>query len=131
MVPGSKLKPGPYYDKSRVMSCNNVIRLEEEPELTVNNGTFATGIFDNRADWHVLYLHSDLQTFKSSGPRKADRDVIARIPCTVAHGFVEHYSPYKMIVFPVTNISLKTLTFWLTHSSGEVVDLHGGNVSIE
>lgn len=125
--------PAPAYDTVNPRSANNVIRLESDPGLTINNGTYVTGIFDADADWHVLYLHSDLTSFKSSGPRKADRDVIARIPVTVSRGYMNHWEAvgHAYQTIPVPSISLKNLRFTLTNARGDVVDLHGGNISIE
>ena len=72
-------------------------------------------------------------SFKSSGPRTGDCDVVARVPVDVGYGYFCHWkptgSPHEF--FPVYNASLKTIHFQLTNAKGDAVDLHGGTVSIE
>jgi hypothetical protein len=124
---------GPPYDITNPMTCANVLRIEAEPTFIMENEVYTTGVFDAMADYHVVYLHSNLTNFRSSGPRQADRDVIARIPITVGYGSTNHWqptgSPHEF--FPVYGVSLKNIRFSLTDVKGIPLSLHGGNLSIE
>ena len=115
------------------MTCANVLRIEAEPTNIVENEIYETGVFDAMADYRVVYLHSNLTNFRSSGPRQGDRDVIARVPLTSGYGSTNHWqptgSPHEF--FPVYGLSLKNIRFSLTDVKGTPLSLHGGNVSIE
>lgn len=120
------------YDRTAPQSCQNVIRLEESPGYVFDANVYDTGFFDFQADWHILYVHSNLSTFQSSGPRMADRDVIARAPVTSGYGYMNHWQPQASpLWFPVPSVQLKNLRFRLTNAKGETVNLHGGNMAIE
>ena len=124
---------GPPYNVSNPMTCANVIRIEAEPSNVAENDVYETGVFDAMADYHVVYLHSNLTTYRSSGPRQGDRDVIARIPVQAGYGSTNHWqptgSPHEF--FPVYGLSLKNIRFTLTDSRGIPLNLHGGNMSVE
>ena len=124
---------GPPYDITNPCTCANVLRIEAEPYTVVENEVYETGVFDAMADYHVVYLHSNLTNYRSSGPRKGDRDVIARIPVDSGYGSTTHWkptgSPHEF--FPVYGVSLKNIRFSLTDTRGIPLNLHGGNVSIE
>ena len=124
---------GPPYDVANPMTCANVLRIEAEPTTIIDNEIYETGVFDAMADYHVVYLHSNLTNYKSSGPRAGDRDVVARVPVEVGYGSTNHWhptgSPHEF--FPVYGVALKNIRFSLTDVRGTPLSLHGGNVSIE
>ena len=124
---------GPPYDVTNPMTCANVLRIEAEPTTIIDNEIYETGVFDAMADYHVVYLHSNLTNYKSSGPRVGDRDVVARVPVEVGYGSTNHWhptgSPHEF--FPVYGVALKNIRFSLTDVRGTPLSLHGGNVSIE
>ena len=84
---------GPAYDVTNPMTCANVLRIEAEPTTIIDNEIYETGVFDAMADYHVVYLHSNLTNYRSSGPRVGDRDVIARVPLEVGYGSTNHWHP--------------------------------------
>ena len=81
---------------------------------------------------HVLYLKSNLSTFNTVGPR-GERDIISRVPVDVSYGYIIHYREMgsEPDFFDVSNVSFRNLTFSLTNSKGAVIDLHGGQISVE
>jgi hypothetical protein len=99
----------------------------------VDNDVFETGTYDQTADYHVVYLQSDLCNFTSVGPRQDMRNVITRVPVTGLPGSIIHWQPSGsgLEVFPVPMASFRTLRFRLCDSRGRSLNLHGGDMSLE
>jgi hypothetical protein len=124
---------GPAYDPTNPKSCGNVLRVEQDPYTVVDNEVFFTGTFDSQADWHVVYLASDLGTYQSVGPQPSTRNVICRIPIEVTYGSIVHYRPSGsgLEIFPVTRATWRSLSFRLVDARNRTVPLHGNEMSLE
>ena len=125
---------GPAYDRSNPRLCDDVLRMNDLTYTVSNNGTWVSGYFDSLAGVHVAYLHSDLGQYKTVGPRiREDKDVICRIPIEAAHGDLNHYRSYGFTYdfTQVYHADQSTLRFYLTDHKGQVIDLHGGEISFE
>ena len=124
---------GPDYDPQNPMSCANVMRIESEPQTVVDNEIFVTGTFDSQADWHVVYLASDLCSYSSVGPQPSTRNIICRIPIDQTQGSMIHYKPSGMglEVFPVSKAAFRELRFRLVDNRNRTVPLHGNDLSLE
>ena len=116
------------YSSSDPDTIGDFLRL---PNVSAGNTTFETGLLDV-SPIHVLYLHSSLSGYESIGPR-GETDIIQRLPVTSSYGYVLHYVSNGAAEehFEVGGRSAQSLGFSLTNSRGRVVDLHGGNVSLE
>jgi hypothetical protein len=90
-----------------------------------------TGLLDV-SPIHVLYLHSNLASFDTWGPR-GEQDIIQMVPVTSSYGYVLSYVANGATdeFFPVSRGTFLELRFSLTNSRGRVIDLHGGQMSIE
>jgi hypothetical protein len=115
------------------MSCGNVLRIEADPHTVVDNEPFFTGTFDAQADWHVVYLASDLCSYQSVGPQPSTRNIICRIPVEVTYGSTVHYKPSGsgLEIFPFSKASFRSLNFRLVDDRNRTVPLHGNDMSLE
>jgi hypothetical protein len=116
------------YNTSDPKSLGDLLRLPSASSMTTS---MQTGLLDVGPQ-HVLYLKSNLGTFNTVGPR-GERDIISRVPVDVSYGYIIHYREMgsEPDFFDISNVSFRTLTFSLTNSKGAVIDLHGGQISIE
>lgn len=110
------------------MSIGDLLRL---PAASSPTTSLSTGLLDVGPQ-HALYLRSNIGNYNTMGPR-GERDIIARIPVDVSYGYVLHYrhSGFEQDSFDVGGLSLRDLSFRLTNSKGAVMDLHGGQMSVE
>lgn len=110
------------------MSIGDLLRL---PSVSAPTTSLSTGLLDVGPQ-HALYLRSNIGNYNTVGPR-GERDIIARIPVDVSYGYVLHYrhSGYEQDSFDVGGLSLRDISFRLTNSKGAVIDLHGGQMSVE
>jgi hypothetical protein len=124
---------GPAYDPANPMSCGNVLRVEQDPHTVVDNEVFYTGTFDSQADWHVVYLASDLGNYTSVGPQPSTRNIICRIPIEGTYGSIVHYKPSGsgLEIFPVTKATWRSISFRLVDDRNRTVPLHGNDMSLE
>ena len=123
---------GAAYDPFNLHLIDSIISLEDYPEEIVLDGTYVTGYFDSSAGISVAYLHSTLASFRSVGPQKSARNVIARVPIEAGHGSTAHWVDmgHTYAFTPVYNCSLARLSFSLCDAAGRPLDLHGGDVSL-
>ena len=127
---------GPPYNPQNPETVDDVLRMSAPGSTytVTDNGTWVSGYYDSLAGIHELYLHSTLAQFKASGPRPGvDRDVLCRVPILVGHGEINAYEAHGHTYdfSPCYYASQKILTFRLTDYRGRVVDLHGGELSLE
>ena len=110
-------------------SIGDLLRL---PAVSGYTSAQLTGLIDVGPQ-HVLYLHSSISSFNQMGPRPGERDVICRIPVDVSYGYVVHYrhATIENDTFHVGGQSLRNISFRLTNGKGAVIDLQGGQLSIE
>ena len=112
------------------------MNLNPKSEITNNQEPFVTGYFDAFGGVHEVYLRSSTLTqARNMGPRigflGTDRDTLARIPITTDHGAVLSWSAngYSYAWSSIPYLAAKQLDFVITDADGNVIDLHGGNVS--
>ena len=125
---------GPAFDRSYPRLIDDVLRMNDMTYTVSNNGTWVSGYFDSLAGVHVAYLHSDLGSYKTVGPRMVeDKVVICRIPIESAHGDLNHFRSYGHTYdfVQVFHADANNLRFYLTDHKGRVIDLHGGELSRE
>lgn len=127
---------GPAYDPQNPGTVDDVMRMGSPGSTytVTNDGTWVSGYYDSMAGIHELYMHSTLAQFKASGPRPGvDRDVLCRVPILVGHGEINAYEAYghSYDFSPCYYASQKILSFRITDYRGRVVDLHGGEISLE
>lgn len=110
-------------------SVGDLLRLPSTSSFT---SAMMTGLVDIGPQ-HTLYLHSSICNFNTLGPRPGERDVVCRIPVDVSYGYVVHYrhATIEHDTFDVGGSSLRNLSFRLTNAKGAVIDLHGGQLSLE
>jgi hypothetical protein len=115
------------YDTSAPDAMTDLLRL---PSTSAATTVLETGLL-NVSPIDCLYLHSNLNNFDTMGPR-GERTIIQRIPITVGYGLVNHYvaNGSSEEAFNCGG-AYRFLEFSLRTSRGRVVDLHGGQVSIE
>jgi hypothetical protein len=101
------------------------------PSVSAATTIVETGLLDI-SPIHCLYLHSDLPTFDTIGP-KGEADIVQRVPVTTSFGYVLHYiaNGASEEFFPLGKLSFQELNFRLTNVHNKVIDLHGGQLSIE
>ena len=115
------------YDAADVDTMGDLLRL---PATSAPVSAQETGLL-NVAPTDVLYLHSNLAGFDGYGPR-GEQDIIQRIAVTVSYGYTLHYvaSGSDSEHFAVSG-SVRELSISLTNVRGRVIDLHGGQMSLE
>ena len=94
--------------------------------------TYTSGEVDVR-NVHTLYVHSNaLSNFSSLGP-KGSRSVLARIPVTGLSGSVlfKQHSGNLHDIIDCSGKMLRLLDFSVRNSHNQLVDLHGGSLSLE
>ena len=113
-----------------------VFNLPDEPPIVRDDEPYISGYYDSFAGISVVYLKSDLTTFRNIGPRVGgepgvDRSVLARIPIQTDRGTYCHWSSngYSYMWSSVQHSAQKQLRCWLTDADGNPLELHGGNVS--
>lgn len=116
---------GVTYDKNNLKSMNDVLR---NSGTSIDSSSFESGFID-LLNVHNLYMRSNLGGYSSIGPR-GESNIIKKIPVTNNYG----YAIYDSVVaahdyIDVSKQLLSTLEFKLTDSRGNVVPLHGSNVS--
>jgi len=116
------------YSASDLDTTGDLLRLAA---TSANTTIVETGLLDV-SPIHCLYLHSDLPTFDTVGP-KGEADIVQRVPVTTSYGYVLHYiaNGASEEFFPLGKLSFQTMDFRLTNVHGKPVDLHGGQVSLE
>ena len=116
------------YDVKDPDTLGDLLRLPATSSATT---LMETGLLDV-SPIHVLYLHSNITSFDTMGPR-FDQDIIQMLQVTSSYGYVLHYQANGATeeFFPVTRGAFLELSFRLTNSRGRVIDLHGGQMSIE
>ena len=115
------------YDAADLDTMGDLLRL---PAVSAPGSAQETGLL-NVAPTDALYLHSNLAGFDSYGPR-GEQDIIQRIAVTASYGYVLHYLANGSTAehFAVSG-SVRELSVSLTNVRGRVIDLHGGQMSLE
>jgi hypothetical protein len=115
------------YDTTNPDAMTDLLRL---PTVSAPTTILETGLL-NVSPIDCVYLRSNLSNFDTLGPR-GERDIIQRIPVDVGYGLVNHYvaNGASEESFNVTG-AYRFLEFRLVTSRGRVVDLHGGQLSVE
>ena len=116
---------GVTYDKNNLKPTNGVLR---KRCTTTVGSAFESGVID-LLNVHNLYMRSHIGGDNSIGPR-GESNIIKKMPVTNNYG----YAMYDSVVaahdyIDVSKQLLSTLEFKLTDSRGNVVPLHGSNVS--
>ena len=116
---------GVTYDKNNLKSMNDVLR---NSGTTKVGSEFESGFID-LLNVQNLYTRSNIGGFITIGPR-GEGNTIKKVPVT--NNYV--YALYDSVVaahdyIDVSKQLLSTLEFKLTYSRGNVVPLHGSNVS--
>jgi hypothetical protein len=94
--------------------------------------SYTSGEVDVR-NVHTLYVHSNaLSNFTSIGP-KGSRSVLARIPVLGLSGSVENKQHSRNLydIIDCSGKMLRLLGFSVRNSHNQIVDLHGGSLSME
>jgi hypothetical protein len=116
------------YSTSDLDTMGDLLRL---PSVSTTTTIVETGLLDI-SPVHCLYLHCDLPTFDTIGP-KGEADIVQRVPVTTSFGYVLHYiaNGASEEFFPLGKLSFQEMNFRLTNVHNKVVDLHGGQMSVE
>lgn len=119
---------GEYYDKSNVKSCNQILgNYGTSTTITAPNYFISGNV--NLQNLEYVLLSSFGLGYTSYGSRDGERHIIKKIPLP-AYGEYIHSLYFDVNDFiPVHKASLTRLKFMLTDPYGNVVDLHGGNIS--
>jgi hypothetical protein len=90
--------------------------------------SYTTDFVFNALRTYNVYIHSSMQQFASQGPSQGDSDVIAAIPVLAPLGSLNVWqaSGSDLDVFPIPNMMLNTLTFYLTDDHGQRLALNDG-----
>jgi hypothetical protein len=119
---------GPWYDKSKVRSANQVLN---------NYGTSKTCTYDkpyiservNLQPLDYVLLNSFGLGNNSYSSRQGEKNVIKKIPLN-AYGEMSSVSYFDITDnIPVNKISLTRLKFTVTDPDGNIIDLHGSHIS--
>jgi hypothetical protein len=91
----------------------------------------APGLFNSLGTQYVL-IHSNMQQLSSQGPGQSDFDVVGMIPVLGGFGTINVWqcSGSDIDVMSVANMTLQTISFFLTNDSGQRIDLRGGTVAL-
>jgi hypothetical protein len=117
--------PNGDYDINDPRSCNEVLKTTIKP-LDV---AFTSELLQLQP-FHTCYLHSNLTTFDSMDAA-GRRSIIARIPISVAFGYVNHWEgALESLWFDVSEMTFRNLQFSLQTARGRSLNLHGTHMSI-
>jgi hypothetical protein len=80
-----------------------------------------------------VYVHSSMQMFNSQGPGQGDSDIIAMIPVSAPAGSLITWqsSGSELDVFPLPNMVLQNIQFYLTDDMGQRLSLESGHVILQ
>jgi hypothetical protein len=90
--------------------------------------SYTTDFVFNALRTYNVYIHSSMQQFASQGPGYGDSDVIGVIPVLAPLGSLNVWqaSGSDLDVFPIPNMMLNTMTFYLTDDHGQQLALNDG-----
>ena len=119
---------GEWYDKSNLRSANNVLG-NYGTSKTYRQGTPYVSNRINLQPLDYVMLNSYGFGNTSYGSREGERHIIKKIPLS-PYGETTVISYFDVSDYtPVKKVSLTRLKFTLTDPYGNIVDLHGGNIS--
>ena len=110
--------------------ANRVLGIADTPNL--GNPSYSADFLFNSLRTYNVFIHSSMNQFASQGPGSGDSDVIAAIPVMAPLGSlnVGQSSGSDIDVFPVPNMNLSTLSFYLTDDHGQQLTLKDGYVTL-
>jgi len=129
LIVGSALWTGVSYNVTNLQSFNNNMKNAEGRSNVCNlSSPFVSGFVDF-LNLHSLYLHSNISSYNSMN-HTGKCNVVKKICVTTSWGFLQN----DVVVMEndytdVSNRILKTLEFSLRDVYGNVVPLHGANIS--
>lgn len=118
---------GPYYDKTNLKSCNDIISNVISGPYNKNN-PFVSG-FVNCQNVHHVYICSSNLGYNNYGPR-GERNFLKKVSMSAPFGDIVYDKELEPDDWTdVSRQLLHTLQFQICDPYGNIIDLHGQHVS--
>ena len=120
---------GKYYDRKNMKSCNNILaHFENSQEHNKNNPFISQNV--NLQNLDYVFLSSYSLGYSSYNSKDGERHVIKKIPLGMYGEYIHTGNYFDINDFiPVHKISLSRLKFMVADPYGNIIDLHGANIS--